>query len=150
MLTPGWRDQIVEEARTWMNTPYAHRGRVKGVGVDCGGLIYNLYAPYLPLPPFPEGYAQDWSMHREGNELYLDFIMPFVVETAQPGIADLALFHFGRNFSHGAVVVPGGKFIHAFGRNGFGSVIESNMQFFQRHGRQVAVKYFTAKPEWLS
>lgn len=30
--------QIVAEARTWLDTPYVHQGRVKGVGVDCIGV----------------------------------------------------------------------------------------------------------------
>ena len=30
---------IVAEARTWLGTRFHHQGRVKGVGVDCAGLI---------------------------------------------------------------------------------------------------------------
>lgn len=30
---------IVAQARTWLGTPFAHQGRIKGVGVDCGGLL---------------------------------------------------------------------------------------------------------------
>jgi cell wall-associated NlpC family hydrolase len=33
------RQQIIDEARTWLGTPFRHQGRLKGVGVDCGGLI---------------------------------------------------------------------------------------------------------------
>src|SRR5262245_33676873 len=33
------RDQIIAEARTWLRTPFRHQGRVKGVGVDCAGLV---------------------------------------------------------------------------------------------------------------
>lgn len=29
------RCEIVEEARSWVATPYQHMGRVKGAGVDC-------------------------------------------------------------------------------------------------------------------
>ena len=32
------RDQIVEEARNWIKTPFLHQGR-SGVGVDCVGLV---------------------------------------------------------------------------------------------------------------
>lgn len=32
------RDQIVAEARTWLETPFHHQGRVKCVGVDCAGV----------------------------------------------------------------------------------------------------------------
>jgi len=38
------RHDIVNEAITWLNTPYQHQGRIKANttfkgGVDCGGLI---------------------------------------------------------------------------------------------------------------
>jgi len=32
-------DEIIEQARTWLGTPWHHAARCKGVGVDCGGLI---------------------------------------------------------------------------------------------------------------
>ena len=31
--------KIVEEARTWKNTPFKHQGRLKRLGVDCVGFI---------------------------------------------------------------------------------------------------------------
>lgn len=33
------RQRLVDEARTWINTPYRHQGRIKGKACDCGGLI---------------------------------------------------------------------------------------------------------------
>lgn len=33
------RNKILREAREWLETPYAHQAMVKGVGVDCVGLI---------------------------------------------------------------------------------------------------------------
>ena len=33
------RNQILEEARSYVGTPYHHQGRLKGVGLDCSGLI---------------------------------------------------------------------------------------------------------------
>lgn len=32
------RASIVFEARTWIDTPFHHQGRVKGAGVDCAGV----------------------------------------------------------------------------------------------------------------
>lgn len=32
------REQIVAEARTWIDTPFHHQARLKGVGVDCAGV----------------------------------------------------------------------------------------------------------------
>jgi cell wall-associated NlpC family hydrolase len=33
------RQQIVETARSYVGTPYQHQGRLRGVGVDCVGLL---------------------------------------------------------------------------------------------------------------
>ena len=36
------RDAVVAEARTWLDTPFRHQGRLKGVGVDCLGIIVEV------------------------------------------------------------------------------------------------------------
>ena len=150
MFPENWREQVVTEARTWKGTRYVHKGRVKGVGVDCGGLIYQLFSPFLPLPPFPKDYPQDWAMHRNGNELYLDFIMPFVAEIEEPVKAGLALFQVGRNFSHGAICTGEGTFVHAYGRTGYGCVREDGLSFFKLGEKRRLVKYFDVGSQWLS
>jgi len=51
------RKQILDEARTWIGTPYHHQGRLKGVGVDCAGLIV-MVGKELGLSSFDvEGYS---------------------------------------------------------------------------------------------
>lgn len=39
MTTP---DDIITEARTWLGTPFRHQGRVRGLGVDCAGLVIGV------------------------------------------------------------------------------------------------------------
>ena len=36
------RDEIVAQARTWLNAPYRHQGRSKTDGVDCMGFIIGV------------------------------------------------------------------------------------------------------------
>lgn len=36
------REDVVQEARTWIGTPFQHQGRVKGVGSDCVGIIIGV------------------------------------------------------------------------------------------------------------
>jgi len=38
-MTPISREAIVEEARRWIGTPFVHQGRVRGLAVDCIGLV---------------------------------------------------------------------------------------------------------------
>lgn len=33
------RAEIIAEAREWIKTPYRHQGRLKGVAIDCAGLV---------------------------------------------------------------------------------------------------------------
>lgn len=116
-------------ARSWIGTPYHHKGRVKGVGVDCGGLIYELFSPHLHLHPFPSDYAQDWALHN-ANELYLSFIADYVKEVISPSPGNIVMFQFGRCFSHGGLVTDKNTVIHAWGRTAHGKVMESNWSFF--------------------
>lgn len=43
--------KIVNEARTWIGTPFKHQGRLKGIGVDCVGLVIGV-AKELNLSDF--------------------------------------------------------------------------------------------------
>jgi cell wall-associated NlpC family hydrolase len=147
----SWRDLVIADALTWKFTPYQHKGRRKGVGVDCGGLLYEVYNPLLgPFAPFPDSYAPDWGAHKEDNEIYLDFIMPYVVEVNGPQRGGFSLFHYGRNYSH-AAIWTGKNYIHAFGRSNVGYVKESPPSFFTNKGGTMrAVKHFDVSEEWLS
>jgi cell wall-associated NlpC family hydrolase len=40
----GLEAAIIEEARTWLGTPFKHQGRMKNVGVDCLGLLIGVAA----------------------------------------------------------------------------------------------------------
>lgn len=66
-MTP---ELIVEEARSWIGTPYRHQASLKGVGCDCLGLVLGVWrAFYGPLPePLPP-YAPDWAEAGIGEPL---------------------------------------------------------------------------------
>lgn len=99
------RELIVKEAMTWVGTPYHEHGRKKGVGVDCGtflaevfihaGLIEKIDIPY---------YSPQWHLHRS-RELYVETLLQYTKEifrTPLPG--DIAVWKIGRTHSHGALV----------------------------------------------
>lgn len=120
------RARLVAEARAWLRTPYHHMGRVKGAGVDCATLLAEVYARAGVLPqvevPF---YPPDWHLHRD-SERYLDFVLRHAIETSrEPRPGDLALWRFGRCFSHGAIVIDWPLVIHAYA--GRGCVLEDAM-----------------------
>lgn len=140
------RASILAEARSWLGTPFHHKGRIKHVGVDCGGFIYEVYSKFFPLKPFPSSYAEDWALHRDNNEIYLDFIKDYVVEIAAPIPAGLVMFQVGRAFSHGTIYTERDTYIHAYGRTQMGAVIESHRSFFMDGEKRMRfAKFFDMK-----
>lgn len=121
----NWVDMVAREALSWEHTPYDPHGRVKGVGVDCGWLLWKCYDPIFgPLPLPPAEYAVDWALHTE-EQKYLDFVMPHVREALAPVAGGFSLFHVGRAYSHAAILLPNGNYIHAWGRVRAGRVMQT-------------------------
>ena len=118
------REAVVAEALGWLGTPYAHRQRLKGVGVDCAQFPLAVYAAAGAIPPTEVGaYAPQWHLHRS-EELYLGWVLrlgrEIAPEAARPG--DFLLWRYGRTFSHGAILLDASRVIHA--RRGLGVVID--------------------------
>jgi cell wall-associated NlpC family hydrolase len=109
---------VVAEAGTWLRTPYHHRARVKGAGVDCAQILIGVYGAVGLVEPFDTGdYPMDWMNHRD-EERYLGWIERFGWRVEAPKPGDIAVWRFGRTFSHGAVVVEWPRIIHANRRDG--------------------------------
>lgn len=59
---------LVEAARGYRGTPFVHQGRVRGIGVDCVGLIAGAARDAgLPVSPVPANYGRmpDGQLERE-------------------------------------------------------------------------------------
>lgn len=120
------RAAIVAEARSWLGTPYHHHAKLKGIGVDCAQILIAIYCDALELAPpqEPGHYSTQWHLHRS-EEVYLQWLQAAgarAVQTPAPG--DIAMFKFGRTFSHSAIHVGDGLLVHAFMGAG---VIESRI-----------------------
>jgi cell wall-associated NlpC family hydrolase len=148
------RDLVVGAAQSCIGTPYVPRGHIPGLALDCGTLLKYCYGPgglCLRLPAFPSDYPSDWATHTDDHR-YLDFIMPFVTEVRKPIRGGISLWHYGRSWSHGTIVVDRKNVIHAWGRQAFGCVQRSHISFFtKKDGTPRDVKHFDLKPElWES
>ncbi len=98
------RRRIVEEARSWKETPYRNCADVKGVGVDCGMLLLRVYVDCGLFPSFePRPYAYDFHLHR-GEEWYRRLLEERARTVAAPQPGDAILFKVGRIYSHGSIV----------------------------------------------
>jgi cell wall-associated NlpC family hydrolase len=114
---------VVAEASTWIGTPYRHMGRVKGPGggCDCLTLLAEVYErsgtiSHVEIPFYP----MDWHLHR-GAERYMDGLLGYACQVAEPRPGDAVLFRFGRCFAHGGIVVAWPQLIHSW--NGMGVVL---------------------------
>lgn len=140
----SWREKVCEEARSWYGTPYVPGARVKGVGTDCGGIVYDVYNPICgPFKHFPSEPC-DWALHTD-EEKYLDFIMPHVREIFMPQPGDLSVFHVRhtRVYAHAAIYLGGNQYIHAWGRPGHGAVTICPLGFLLTASRPFPPKHFT-------
>lgn len=116
MSATAWQDRlrVVEIARSFVGTAYHHRGRIKGVGIDCAQLLVEVYAEAGLIERFDTGeYPMDWALHR-GEERFLGFVAQHAEPTAYALAGDVLLFRYGRCYSHGAIVVDDRLMVHAF------------------------------------
>ena len=109
------RQAVVEEAKSWLNTPYHHLGRIKGAGVDCAQLPIMVYSKSGIISEFdPGNYDQQWYLHHS-EEKYLEQVERYAQEFFGPALpGDFLVFKFGRTFSHGTIVIKWPLVIHAW------------------------------------
>ncbi len=109
------RAAVVAEARTWLRTPWAHRQKVKGVGVDCAQFPLAVYQACGLVEAFDTGdYPRDWHIHRD-QERFAPIVERFAREITHAEVkpGDLVLCKIGRVFSHGVIVLDWPLGVHA-------------------------------------
>lgn len=109
------RRRVVAEAESWLGTPFHHEARVKGAGVDCLMLLAEVYERAGIVERVkPPHYPPDWHYHRD-VERYVEGLLRYVRPINEPpSPGDIALFRYGRTFSHGVIVVEWPRIIHAY------------------------------------
>ena len=114
------RAKIIEEAESYIGTPFHHEARVKGCGVDCGTFLVGVYESLNLVPHFTlEHYSKDFMMHND-REWYAELLLQFSEEiTGDPQPGDVVLYKHGRIYSHGGLVTGWPLFIHASTADGY-------------------------------
>jgi cell wall-associated NlpC family hydrolase len=117
------RQRIVEEAQTWVGTPYIDCQMVKGRrgGVDCAMLLVGVYGNVglIPKDFDPRPYPAQWHINKN-EEKYLGHIFPFAKEVPgppqrAPRPGDVVMFKISLAFAHGGIVTDWPNIIHANG-----------------------------------
>ncbi|MCX7067340.1 MAG: NlpC/P60 family protein [Methylococcales bacterium] len=107
------RQAIVNEAMSWLRTPWRHASAVKGAGVDCGRLLIEVYANCGLIERYtPDSYPQDFALH-SSDERFLRNIKRYTVRVDNALMGDIAVWKYGRCFSHAAIVIEWPTIIHA-------------------------------------
>ncbi|MDE1149724.1 MAG: hypothetical protein PW843_24495 [Azospirillaceae bacterium] len=122
MTVAEQRAAVAAEALTWVGTRYHQLADVKGAGVDCSMLLVRVFVDTAVMPAFdPRPYPPDWHLHRS-EERYVAWVEQFCTEfdpaIRAPEAGDVLLMHFGRCFSHGAVMIGASSLVHAFAKDG--------------------------------
>lgn len=146
-----WQGELALEAETWVGTRFHHKARIKGVGVDCGGFLHCLFAPYIPgIKPFPRYYAPDWALHND-SEIYTNFIDIYFDEVNDPiRLCDVKVLQLGQAYSHGLLFLGDNRYIHAYGMQDKGSVrIDRESAIIRAYGKPVEfIKQYRLKSQW--
>lgn len=106
------RQEIVDEARRYLETPFLHQGRVPGACLDCAGVVVcaaqslGLSGEYIDITDYPRDPATQKMV--DILDRHLDKI-PF--EKALPG--DVLLLAWAQNPQHLAIFTGIGTIIHA-------------------------------------
>ena len=106
---------VVQEALTWLRTPYAHAQRVRGAGVDCGQFLAAVFEDTGVIPATTiADYPHDWHLHRS-EERYLETVERVAHQVTRPPLpGDIILYRFDKAISHGAIVTAWPELIHSY------------------------------------
>lgn len=146
------RRRVVEEAKTWIGTPFRDQADTKGPGggVDCAMLLVRVHVDTKVLPPFdPRPYYSRFFLHKD-DESYLDWVIQYGREIpeaeAKPG--DIVVFFLGRAHAHGAIIVSDQLLVHAWFKEMSVSYTErwTTELNFERNGKPRKRKFFTMWP----
>jgi cell wall-associated NlpC family hydrolase len=112
------RMAIVEEAMSWVGTPFVNCADIKGPAgaVDCAMLLVRCYVDTGRLAPFdPRPYPPNWHIHRN-EQRFLGWIQDRLgaQEVAEPKLGDVVIWQFGRCFAHGAILINTTEVVHAY------------------------------------
>lgn len=109
------RESIIAEARTWLGTPHVHQARIRGVGVDCIGLVVGV-ALALGLPSAEAFLASPYRTYaaRPNVAALENACAAFLVPVAQRQAGDIVLMHFVGEPQHFGILTGGDYLIHAY------------------------------------
>lgn len=96
------QQQLVDEAMTWLGTPYKYSWQIKGKGTDCSGMVVEVYG-YIGVEGLPRNSAKQAEYCRN-------------LKAKDVEVGDLVFFATGKDphkISHVGIMLDSDHFIHA-------------------------------------
>ena len=110
--------RVVEEAQSWIGTPYRHQASLKSVGCDCLGLVRGVWRSlYGDEPEALKAYSADWAEAGETDALIDAARRHFIERSKSDMVAgDVILFRWkpAHAAKHLGILVSEQAFIHAY------------------------------------
>jgi len=113
-----FRQRIIDEALSWVGTPYQHQCSTKNAGCDCLGLVRGIWRKLygsepVTLPPYTPDWAEVGGEEtlRDASDHYLD---PIELTMARPGDVLLFRMQAGVPAKHMAVLIEPDLIVHAY------------------------------------
>jgi NlpC/P60 family putative phage cell wall peptidase len=120
------RRLVVEEARSWLGTPYRVAANVKGAGIDCAMILIEVYAAAGVIEwRDPRPYPPDYYLHNKSPR-YLNEVGMHAVEITreQANIGDTILFKFGHAPAHSGIIIDMTNLTMVHSYKGRGCVVD--------------------------
>lgn len=104
------RDEFIAQARTWLGTPFHHQARLKGVGVDCIGLLTGVAEEFgMDVSNIPSAYSRAPDV----DMLFREIAQSGHLErTSTPAPGDVVFFRVFGQPTHFGLLTENG-FLHA-------------------------------------
>lgn len=115
------RHAIVQAARSWLGTPFAHFQCCKGAGVDCAHLVIGvgkdvgIFAPDFSVPYYSPQWLIDQKAHLLLTTLTECGFEEKPVTTRQAG--DVLVFELGERECHVGIDIGNNRMVHAHHAN---------------------------------
>lgn len=112
------REAILNEARTWIGTPYMHQASAKHAGCDCLGLVRGVWrALYGVEPETTPAYTPDWAERIGAETLHAAarrHLREIALSDARPGDVLLFRMHAQAPMKHAAILETDDRILHAY------------------------------------
>lgn len=109
-------DRVVEEALSWLGTPYLHQASVKGAGCDCLGLVRGVWRHLYGTEPGPLPiYSPDWA-ENDDAEMLQKAAGKYLIFGSKPEPGSVLLFRMfpASPIKHCGIMVSDQEFVHAY------------------------------------